>query len=279
MKETALKRKVSLFYALAFAIGWASWWAMSRVYEGQPPGPLVYVFSTLGGLSPLISLAILDRMTRKEVSLRQILSQIRLRGTRPVWFLLAAFAYPLVTLLSIAGSYLLGADRTLQWIQPGPAELGAGVIPIMALHFAASLVTSPLFEEPGWRGFALGHLQGRFGRLLGSLIVGVLWWAWHQPMNLTFGLQPTLPSFLSMLALSFMIDSIFNLSGKNLLTAMLAHQSSGTALAFLSHGSLIWLQVGLLVALVVGLRLREHTRPPIPSAVAPAAGAVPGTAP
>lgn len=82
-----------------------------------------------------------------------------------------------------------------------------------------------------------------------------------------------------MLALSFFIDSLFNLSGKNPLTAMLAHQSSGTALAFLDHGNLIWLKVGLLAALGVGLRLREHAGPRLASAGAPAAEAVPGTSP
>ena len=95
----------------------------------------------------------------------------------------------------------------------------------MAIHFFTSLITSPLFEEPGWRGFALVNLQDRFGREAGSLIVGLLWFVWHQPMNVTFGIQPSVYSFVSMVAFSFMIDSLFNLSGKNLLTAMLAHPS------------------------------------------------------
>jgi membrane protease YdiL (CAAX protease family) len=68
------------------------------------------------------------------------------------------------------------------------------------------LLTSPLFEEPAWRGFALGSLQARLGREVGSLVVGLLWWLWHQPMNLTFGLEPTLYSAISMVALSLMGD-------------------------------------------------------------------------
>jgi membrane protease YdiL (CAAX protease family) len=130
----------------------------------------------------------------------------------------------------------------------------------MAIHFTASLVTSPLFEEPGWRGFALPRLQAKFGRIAGSLFVGMLWWVWHQPMNLTFGLNPTLYSALSMIALSFMIDSLFNLSGKNVFIAMLAHQSYGTVFTFLVQRNQSWLELGLRIAFVVILRGIEHTQ-------------------
>ena len=79
-------------------------------------------------------------------------------------------------------------------------------------------------------------------------------------MNLTFGIQPTLFAAVSMVALSFMINSLYNLSGRNLFTAMLAHQSSGTVLTFLYQGSNNWLQLGLLIGLVVFLRVGESRR-------------------
>lgn len=69
-----------------------------------------------------------------------------------------------------------------------PAELLA--LPVhstkMVLH---SLVTFPLFlvpffvvnagEEGGWRGFAVPRLQARYGPVLASCILGVLWEVWH----------------------------------------------------------------------------------------------------
>ena len=42
-----------------------------------------------------------------------------------------------------------------------------------------------IFEELGWTGFAVPTLLGRprYGVLGTGLIVGVLWGAWHLPIN------------------------------------------------------------------------------------------------
>jgi membrane protease YdiL (CAAX protease family) len=40
-------------------------------------------------------------------------------------------------------------------------------------------VGSGLFEEIGWRGFALPHLQRCYSALVSSLIIGFMWGCWH----------------------------------------------------------------------------------------------------
>jgi CAAX protease family protein len=125
----------------------------------------------------------------------------KIRGVGKLLFIPAIFAYPIIAILGNVMSFLVGWEKQLAIIKPGPDTLGLFVLPIMALQFTASLITSPLFEEPDWRGFALTRLQARFGTLIGSIIVGSLWWLWHQPMNLTFGIQPSVYGFLSMVAL------------------------------------------------------------------------------
>lgn len=262
MKQLVLKRRLVFFYGFTFLISWTFWLLMSLVYQGGQPGVLTYAFSTLGGLGPLISLFLLQKLTDEKISVKAILSTIRIREIRNPWAVLAIFGLPVITVLGSIGYTLIGLENQLRLIKSGPDELGGFVILVMAVQFAAGLVTSPLFEEPGWRGFALGRLQQRHGKLLGSLAVGILWWLWHQAMNLTFGNPPTLHSTLSMLVVSFTIDSLFNLSGKNLFTAMLAHQSYGTVFTFLYEGNQNWLILGLKAVFLVILRLIENSREP-----------------
>ncbi len=260
MKSLALKNQLVVFYGFAFLISWASWTIMYLVYQGSEPSLVVYIFSSIGGLGPLLALAILQKLSSGEISVRQILSQIKIRQTEKRWFIPAIFAIPMCTILGNLIYYVAGQEEQFQVIHAGPDELGIFVLPVMVIHFTASLVTSPLFEEPGWRGFALGRLQKRFGRTIGSLYVGLLWWIWHQPMNLTFGLRPTFYSAVSMVVFSFIIDSLFNLSSHNLLTAMLSHQSYGTTNTFLYAGNENWISLGLKVILLVTLRLLERAR-------------------
>jgi membrane protease YdiL (CAAX protease family) len=42
---------------------------------------------------------------------------------------------------------------------------------------------APLFEEFGWRGFALPRLQRRHNALVSALIVGLGWALWHATVN------------------------------------------------------------------------------------------------
>jgi membrane protease YdiL (CAAX protease family) len=219
---------------------------------------LIVFALSIGGAGPIISLVILEKISKKEIVVDEILNTIKLKDTQKRWFILTVFVYPLILIAGNLMNYAFGLETQFQLIQLEVVSLGILVLPVIIIHFCASLITSPFFEEPGWRGFALINLQEKFGREGGSLIVGFLWWIWHQPMNLTFGILPTIYSFLFMLVYSFMIDSLFNLSDRNLLVAMFAHQSVGTAFIFIYAGFENPFTIFLLAVFVIILRIQEH---------------------
>src|SRR5262249_52349042 len=60
--------------------------------------------------------------------------------------------------------------------------LGPKYVPTYLIWFLIiAIIGGPLLEEAGWRGFALPRLQPRYGPLVGTLILGLLWALWHLP--------------------------------------------------------------------------------------------------
>ena len=253
------KYKLVFFYLIAFAVSWIFWLMMAGVLHSRSLlSPFTLLFSTLGAAGPLLALLLLDKLTGARHA-RNIFKSLRIRGVNRGLFALCVAALPLLRIMGNA-IHALQPDKGFQIIKEGPADLGMLVIPVMLVHFAAALFTSPLLEEPGWRGFALPRLQARYGRLAGSLVVGMLWWLWHQPMNLAFGIEPSLYGFISMLSVSFCIDSLYNLSGRNILFAMLVHQSGGTVIMFFYQPDQNLLTLLPLFLFAAGLRIRESKR-------------------
>jgi membrane protease YdiL (CAAX protease family) len=203
-------------------IGWF-WWI--QMVLGFWPIELIIIPSSLGGISPILTLMILQKYSDHAVDVDKIFNTTHTWRKRIPWLVLSALMLPIVTTIGNVLSFIVGNEAQLNLLNPELVELGLALIVIVPLTFFPGLLTSPLFEEPGWRGFALPKLQSRFGRECGSLIIGSYWWLWHQMSNLYWGLYPTPISYLLMLGYSFAIDSLFNLSRRNLLAAMFAHQS------------------------------------------------------
>jgi len=227
------------------------------------PAELIIIPSSLGGISPILTLMILQKFSDHAVDVDKIFNTAHTWRKRIPWLVLSAFMLPTVITIGNVLNFITGNEAQLFLLNPGPAELGLALIVIIPLTFFPGLLTSPLFEEPGWRGFALPRLQSMFGREGGSLLIGSYWWLWHQMSNLYWGLYPTPISYFSMLGYSFAIDSLFNLSRRNLLVAMFAHQSIFIVNTYLykttNDLSALFILAGVW-ALVLVLRILESRR-------------------
>ncbi|WP_433502303.1 CPBP family intramembrane glutamic endopeptidase [Pseudonocardia halophobica] len=139
----------------------------------------------------------------------------------------------LFVLLVIPAGEVFGAI-----VLPGVLASYQPLTPGMALGYPLAFVTTfvlggPLGEEPGWRGFALPRLQAAHGPLAGSVLLGVLWAAWHLPLFWTGVWTP--PSvanvvmfFVMITALTVVMSWVFNNAEGSLLITMLMHASFNT---------------------------------------------------
>jgi uncharacterized protein len=101
------------------------------------------------------------------------------------------------------------------------------------------IVPGPLFEEPGWTGFAQPRLQQLHGPLVGGLILGSLWALWHLPGFLipSQNLQDIPPRgmvldfvvfALALMGLRLVIMWVVNNTRGSVLMAILTHASWNT---------------------------------------------------
>jgi uncharacterized protein len=138
------------------------------------------------------------------------------------WYLLALLGIPVMVLLSCF--VLPGAFATFH--APSPSF----VLGYLVSFLVGFLIGGPLAEEVGWRGFALPRLQQRFGPVVGTLILGVIWGLYHLPGYLQpGGLLPFGAFIVATVALAVIITWVFNHTGGSLLLTMLVHASFNTA--------------------------------------------------
>lgn len=130
-------------------------------------------------------------------------------------------------------------------------------------------------EELGWRGFALPRLQGKFGMVGSSLILGCLWALWHLPLWFI----PEAPQYgvrfgwylLHMLAFSLLFTWLYTRTGGNVLACMVMHASGNafpalTVLAvapeqFASFFPPLVFVEGILAVTLISLHRQRVTRP------------------
>ncbi|MEM3672878.1 MAG: CPBP family intramembrane glutamic endopeptidase [Candidatus Bathyarchaeia archaeon] len=99
-----------------------------------------------------------------------LFGQFGRKGFSKLWFLVAVFvplvlAVFVVLLRSIVGgTYALDLMKLIEFP------------PILIVSFLTNM-----WEEIGWRGYALPALQKKHDALISSLIVGVFWAFWHWP--------------------------------------------------------------------------------------------------
>ena len=85
------------------------------------------------------------------------------------------------------------------------------------------LIGPGLFEEIGWRGFALPHLQRRYSALVSSLIIGLVWAFWHFP-NFFFFTPTMLAVFVPMgIVISVIYTWVYNSTGGSLFAVVVLH--------------------------------------------------------
>lgn len=208
------------FFLAAFGITWGLQLPGLLVHTGLIPGPIEQYFPLigLGAFGPLFAALLVNRKSAGGTGARALFRRFGLGGFSPVWFIAA--------LLVPGGLFVVGK---FVFTLLGGAEPG----PWLYLPLAAERIVAMFFfsfgEEVGWRGYAHPRLRRRYGAVIGSVILGVLWGFWHLPMFLLVDLEPLVMAvmfFVFLPAGSVVFGWFFERTHGSLLVAFLLHMGA-----------------------------------------------------
>jgi uncharacterized protein len=215
---------LTFYFIIAVVFSWA---VVVIVLLGHLPEDFMAVVPITMG--PTVAALIMTAVTGGRLGIRRLLARFVLWKVPFIWYLFIFLGIPLVFILGtvfLPGAATsfdhLSATTWLSYLWKFPLVLAVG---------------GPLFEEPGWRGFALPRLEAKWGPLAGTLILGLLWAAWHFPQYLMpgwaaqnggFNVRAVTVFTVSVMLLTIVISWVFNNTRGSLLIAILLHASVNT---------------------------------------------------
>lgn len=216
---------VWLFYVLAFGFTWLFWVPLAlheQAIVALPDG--VYGFldgPNPGAWGPLVASLLLTYLNGRWAGIQELVR----RGTRVrfgvFWYAVALLLFPLL----IGGATWL-AQALGEAVPASPAFAEPVSIPISFVSIF--LLGGPLQEEFGWRGYATERLQKKWNALVASIVIGILWAAWHLPLFFiprqeAYYNRPVWGIFVTDVLVTVLLTWVFNNTNKSIFAAMLLH--------------------------------------------------------
>ena len=229
------------FFVMAYAFSWIVWapWVLGEDGANVLP-PALSVPSAAatarlllaGGIlaGPTLSAFIMTATTEGREGVRRLLGRLVLWRVGFRWYLFALIGVPLIMLL---GTMVYSMSLPNLGALGGPSYL----LSYLASFAFVTLLGGPLFEEIGWRGFALPRMERLQGPLLASVILGVMWALWHLPEFLVptwaassggGGILGIALFTLTAITFTIVITWVFNNTRASVLLAILVHSSIDT---------------------------------------------------
>ncbi len=218
------KHPIVAFYVLAFTLSWLGRvpLALSSHELISLENPLVVTFLfLLGGAAPTLAAVITAYLAEGKGGVDDLFGRFKRRAGLK-WYLIALLLPFVVMLIGFGVDAFFISGQAPNW----------GLFDWVGLPFLfGAMFISYVWEEIGWRGFALPKMQERLDPLMTSLIMGALWYLWHLPLmlNRDVNVRPSpIVELFFMLALTVLYTWLYNNSGGSLLIASVLHAALNT---------------------------------------------------
>lgn len=219
------------YFVLAYLLSWLIWFPLYGPALGISGLPVLPFHHGIGAWGPLLSSFITTFIFFGKEGVGGLARKC-VKVTPLLYLAIAALSpFALALIASLINYAVNGAPVNLV------ALTHSSDFPEQGLMFA--LLYNVLFfgvgEEVGWRGFALPRLQYRWNALYSSLLLTVVWAAWHLPLFLyrpgfmTMGIGGAIGWFFSLLTGSVLLTWLYNSSKGSILICALFHATIDVA--------------------------------------------------
>lgn len=229
--QTLRNKPLVSFFVLAYVVSWLLWIPVLLlglpVFSEATHAPSLYILPGIA-IGVTGSAFLMTAVTQGKAGIRRLLQRLAWWRVGLQWFAVAVLLIPLSEVLVAVA---LGSPDALRALSPAALLLYPAA-------YISHFFFGPLFEESGWRGFALPRMQHRFGPLRGTLLLGLLWSTWHFFLYVPVWFQAGVAGGLAGLgsfvvtttAMTFIFTWLFNNTKASLLLSILLHGSvDGTA--------------------------------------------------
>ena len=187
---------------------------------------LAYVVFALGAGPLVAALIVVTWATSGRRGLEELWERTKKWRVEGRWYLFVFLVPVALALLSLTAGVLLGGLRLSTYSPLLP-------VAYFVLFFFYMLVFTGLAEEPGWRGFALPHLQSRYSAARSSWILGVLWGVWHFPFIAYYNLAAGMPPLA---LVPVLLGVVFGIVGWTMVNTWIYNSTESVFLMIVLHG-------------------------------------------
>jgi uncharacterized protein len=240
------------FLACTFGFSWGLW-GVCLLVGGDTSDPLVAVLYLVAGCGPSLVAGLLTLTGRPGTRQAQL-------AAAPRW-LPAALVVGLVPAIGAAAlAPLVGGPGLDLGLFAGAAAKVGGWLPYVGL----ALITGPLAEEFGWRGYLQPLLRRRLSAGRTPFVLGPIWAVWHVPLFMLVGTFQHEIGLFTVAGLGFFVIVVMQSVGYLFVTerlrggvpaAVLVHLAFNMSIVLVPLDSfpvaLIYLGLNVLLALVV----------------------------
>lgn len=242
-------KKRIIVFILVWSIAFVNIILFSVIIRDFTPEPILILIGIILALLPAF---VLSEVFSKNYGIRNHLKTLIIPKGQPIYYVFALISIPLI----LQASAMITRSMNGSLLDPPYSVHGIGLVTVLLmilLTFVSHFLNSGgVAEEPGWRGFAVKHIQTKYNPLIAGLVVGFFWALWHIPVMMSqLEAQGPVIVILQILILGITFTWLFNRTCQSILSVAILHASWNTGMGFIPRTQIFYLIMTVLIVIMV----------------------------